>query len=142
VPALVLAVVVLAALAVAHTPWVRGVLAGWGIAAPVGSYTEHSFTSPAALTFAPRDGAVPVSFRVHNVEGATRSYEWTATVRPPGGAARPARSGRLTLADGAARTIATTVPVTCTGRRARVDLSIGGPHRTIGFWVDCPGRTS
>jgi hypothetical protein len=134
--------VVLAALAAAQTAWGRGVLSGWGIAAPSEPYTELAFTSPTTLPDAPRDGAVPVSFWVHNVEGASRSYEWTATVHVPGGASRPAASGRLTLADGASRTVTTTVPVACTGRRDRIDVSIGGPHRTIGFWVDCPRRAS
>jgi hypothetical protein len=53
-----------------------------------------------------------------------------------------AATGRLTLEDGAAGTVRARIPVTCAGERVRVDVSIGGPHRTVGVWVPCAGGGS
>jgi hypothetical protein len=88
-------------------------------------------------TPAVEDGAVALSVRVHNVEGARRTYAWTATVHGPGAAPQPAADGRLTLDDGATETLPVRVPVACTGERVRVDVAIGGPHRAVGVWVPC-----
>lgn len=75
---------------------------------------------------------VPVAIR--NEEGARRAYRWSATVD---GAA--AAAGRVALDDGAEARVAVRVPVACAGARSRVDVSIGGAHRTIGFWLPCDG---
>jgi hypothetical protein len=76
------------------------------------------------------------------VEGDARTYAWTATTRAEDGDPVRAATGRLTLEDGAARTVRARIPVTCAGERVRVDVSIGGPHRTVGVWVPCAGGAS
>ena len=80
-------------------------------------------------------------FWIRNAEGGERTYGWTATTREPGAEPVAAASGRVTLADGAERTVSARIPVTCAGSRVRVDVSIGGPHRTVGVWVPCGGTT-
>lgn len=92
-------------------------------------------------TPAVEDGAVTLPVRVHNVEGARRTYAWTATVHGPGAPARPAAEGRLTLDDGATEILPVRVPVACTGARVRVDVGIGGPHRAVGVWIPCGEAT-
>lgn len=114
-------------------------LADLGVAAPVEPYTEIAFATPDALPTG--DGELRVPFTVRNGEGAERAYTWTATTRPAGGTAVPVASGRLTLADGASTTVRARIPVTCAGTRTRVDVSLGGAHRTIGFWLACDGGT-
>jgi hypothetical protein len=116
------------------------VLADAGIAPPLEPYTELALAQPAVAPQV-RDGAVALPFWIHNAEGATRAYAWTATTRDPGGDPVTAASGRLTLGDGAERTVRARIPVTCAGSRVRVEVSIGGPHRTVGVWVPCDGTT-
>ena len=115
-------------------------LADVGIAPPSEPYTELALAQPSAAPQI-RDGAVALPFWIHNAEGVTRTYAWTATTRSPGGEPVTAASGRLTLEDGAERTVPARIPVTCAGSRVRVDVSIGGPHRTVGVWVPCEGTS-
>ena len=133
----VLAVLVLAGLAVAQTDPGRDLLRDWGVSTPSEPYTEIAFAQSDALPAAAPGGAVVVPFTVHNAEGAARDYRWTATTHGLGEAPAPAASGRLSLADGASTTVRASIPVACAGERMRVDISIGGPHRAIGFWVPC-----
>lgn len=114
-------------------------LADLGVAAPVEPYTEIAFATPDALPTS--DGVLRVPFTVRNGEGAARTYAWTATTRPAEGAATTVATGRLSLADGASATVRARIPVTCAGGRTRVDISLGGAHRTIGFWLACDGGT-
>ena len=115
-------------------------LADVGIAPPSEPYTELALAQPSAAPQI-RDGAVALPFWIHSAEGVTRTYAWTATTRSPGGEPVTAASGRLTLEDGAERTVPVRIPVTCAGSRVRVDVSIGGPHRTVGVWVPCEGTS-
>ena len=132
--------VVLAGLGVAQTGPGRDLLGGVGIDTPDEPYTELSLLQP-DVTPTVEDGAVALAVRVHNVEGARRTYAWTATVHGPGAAPQRAAAGRLTLDDGATETLPVRVPVACTGDRVRVDVAIGGPHRAVGVWVPCGAAT-
>jgi hypothetical protein len=76
---------------------------------------------------------------IHNAEGGPRTYAWTATTRVAGAAPVRATTGQVALGDGEERIVRTRIPVTCAGERVRVDVSIGGPHRTVGVWVPCEG---
>ena len=130
------AVLALGGLGLAQTDAGRDALADIGIATPSEPYTEVALARPDAT---PRieDGIVPLAVRVHNVEGARRTYEWTATVHGVNAIPQEATRGRLTLDEGASETLRVRVPVVCTGERVRVDVSIGGPHRAVGAWVPC-----
>ena len=138
-PAVVLAALALAGLGLAQTDPGRELLGDWGLSSPSEPYTELSFAQPDALPAAPTDGTVQAPFRIHNVEGGSRAYRWTATTRQEGGPAVAAASGRVTLAHGASTTVHARIPVTCAGERTRVDVSLGGAHRTIGLWLPCDG---
>lgn len=139
-PAVALAALALAGLGLAQTDPGRGLLGDWGLSSPSEPYTELAFAKPDALPTRASDGAVSVPVWLHNVEGGPRTYHWTATTRQDGGAdAIAAGSGLVTLADGASTTVRARIPVTCSGERTRVDVSLGGAHRTIGFWLACEG---
>lgn len=129
----------LAGLALAQTDPGRELLGDWGLSSPSEPYTELAFARPDVLPAAPTHGTVQAPFRIRNVEGGSRAYRWTATTREDGGPAAAAASGRVMLADGASTTVRARIPVTCAGERTRVDISLGGAHRTIGFWLHCGG---
>jgi hypothetical protein len=138
-PLLAVAAVALAGLGLAQTGAGRDALADIGIAPPSEPYTEIALARPDAT---PRidGGVVTLPVWIRNHEGGARAYAWTATTRVEGGG-RPVRAagGRVALEDGAEGTVRVRVPVTCAGERVRVDVSIGGPHRTVGVWVPCDG---
>jgi len=137
---LAVAAVALAGLGLAQTGPGRDALADLGIAPPSEPYTELALARPDAT---PRveGGVVALPVWIRNAEGGPRTYAWTATTRAEGGAPVRAATGRVALDDGADRTLRVRVPVTCAGDRVRVDVSIGGPHRTVGAWVPCEGTT-
>jgi hypothetical protein len=139
-PALAVAAVALAGLGLAQTDPGREALADLGVAAPSEPYTELALARPDAT---PRidDGVVALPVWIHNAEGGARTYTWAATTRAEGGAPLRAATGRVALEDDAERTVPVRVPVACAGDRVRVDVSIGGPHRTVGAWVPCEGTT-
>lgn len=136
VSVLAVAAVALAGLGLAQTDSGRSALGDWGISSPAEPYTEIAFANPDTLPTRPERGAVTVPVWLHNAEGGTRTYRWTATTRQEGAAAA-ATSGRVMLADGASTIVRTRIPVRCSGVRTRIDVSLGGAHRTIGFWLAC-----
>ena len=83
------------------------------------------------------NATVGFAFWVHNVEGSAHTYRWIATTQAPSRAPITAASGSLTLADGASQTVRLRIRVACTGGRSRVNVSLGGAHQTIGFWLPC-----
>lgn len=140
-PLAAVGILALAGLGAAQTGPGRDLLATWGVSAPAEPYTEIAFTQPSDLPRTPTDGVATVPFEVRNAEGAVQAYRWAATTRSGGGDPVRVAGGRLRLDDGAGVTVRARIPVTCGGERVRVDVSLGGDHRTIGFWT-CDGRTS
>jgi hypothetical protein len=102
-------------------------------------YTELSFSDPGALKSALErpNGNVQVSFGIHNVSYAPRSYQWSIQFVQAG--------KRQVKASGAARTpaqgrtgITRSVVAACIGGRLHVVVRLASPAESIGFWMTCP----
>jgi hypothetical protein len=135
------AVVALVGLGLSQTgpggSWLRSM----GIATPSEPYTELAFADPAAPATPEPPAHVRVRFWIHNAEGVSRTYRWTAITRTTGQAARLAGSGALALADGGAATIVARIPIICVDARVRVSVTLGMANQTIGYWQSCPVRS-
>ncbi len=131
------AVLVVVGLGVAQTSPGGRLLRALGISSPSEPYTEIAFVNPGGPWTRAANATVGFAFWVHNVEGSAHTYRWIATTQAPGRAPITAASGRLTLADGASNTVRLRIPVACTGGQSRVNVSLGGAHQTIGFWLPC-----
>jgi hypothetical protein len=102
-------------------------------------YTELAFNDPGALPSAvgKPNGTVKVSFGIHNVSYAARSYRWSIQTVQAGknrveasGAARTPAQGRT----GVTRSVA----AACAGGRLQVVVRLARPAESISFWVTCP----
>jgi hypothetical protein len=85
-----------------------------------------------------------MAFSVHNVGLGARAVHWIVTTHAPDRPPIVAASGHLNLSGGAARTVGLRVRVSCSARRLRVGVSLGGAGKTIGAWLACrpPGAAS
>lgn len=129
----------LAAIGVAQTAAGRSVLRSAGLAGSPPRYTELAFAAPMYLPekLPPKRVPIHAPFWVHNVEGASRTYHWTFTERDGTGRTVLAR-GSLTLASGARRRLNPQLHVACrVSKRARLELRLDSPPRSIGWWADC-----
>jgi hypothetical protein len=102
-------------------------------------YTELTFNEPGALPSALErpNGTVKVSFGIHNVSYAARSYQWSIHLVHAGknrvvasGAAQTPAQGRT----GVTRSVA----AACVGGRFQVVVRLASPAESISFWVTCP----
>ncbi|MGD0701323.1 MAG: hypothetical protein ABSA02_15740 [Trebonia sp.] len=102
-------------------------------------YTELAFNDPGALPSAleKTNGTVKVSFGIHNVSYAARSYQWSIQMVhdgknrvEAGGAAQTPAHGRT----GVTRSVA----AACVGGRLQVVVRLARPAESISFWVTCP----
>jgi hypothetical protein len=108
------------------------------------SYTELAFTNsdalPNALTSA--KGQVPVSFSIHNVSGASRTYQWSIAVTH-GGKSQVKAAGALGVPAQGKAMVAKSVTAACgTGPSLQVVVRLASPAESINFWVSCPSGTS
>jgi len=133
-------VLVLVGLGVAQTSPGGRLLHALGISSPSAPYTELAFVNPASPGTPVPGATVRFAFWVHNVEGSVHMSTWTATTQAPRRAPIVAASGRLTLANGASDTVALRIPTGCAGSQSRINVSLGGAHQTIGFWLSCPAH--
>jgi hypothetical protein len=127
-------------LGVAQTSPGGRLLHALGISSPSEPYTELAFVNPASPGTPAPDATVRLAFGVHNVEGSAHMSTWTATTQAPSRAPIIAASGRLTLANGASDTVDLRIPTGCAGAQSRINVSLGGAHQTIGFWLSCPAH--
>jgi hypothetical protein len=125
-------------LGVAQTSPGGRLLHALGISSPSEPYTELALVNPASPGTPAPGATVSFAFWVHNVEGSAHMYTWRATTQAPRRAPIVAASGHLTLANGASDTVALRIPTGCVGSQSRINVSLGGAHQTIGFFVRCP----
>jgi hypothetical protein len=127
---------------VAQTPAGHAALASAGLFSKPASYTALSFAAPQSLPEQLRSAheGVDASFVIRNSSGASRSYQWSITVRRDGHTRRVA-SGEVRVRAGSAATVASRVATSCTGGRLRVAVSLASPAESIDFWTACaPGK--
>jgi hypothetical protein len=109
-------------------------------------YTELAFNDPGALpsVLAKPNGTVKVSFGIHNVSYASRSYLWSIHMVQAGRNLLEASGAAQTPAHG--RTgVTRSVPAACAGGplrvaggRLQVVVRLARPAESISFWVTCP----
>ena len=133
------AIVVLAAV-LAQTAAGKSVLRDAGLLGSPQGYTELEFVEPAKLPaqLTPGTQRVRVPVRIHNVEATARTYRWSV-VAIDGGQTERLAGARQDLAKGQSRYLDPRVPLTCSGRRVRVEVRLADPAQSIGFWVKCNG---
>jgi hypothetical protein len=81
--------------------------------------------------------AVDLSFGIHNVSGASRSYQWSV-VLAASGKSRVAAAGTAAVPGQGRVTIARPVAVTCSGTRLQVQVRLASPAESVHFWITCP----
>jgi hypothetical protein len=102
-------------------------------------YTELTFSEPGALpsVLQKSGGNVKVSFGIHNVSGAPRSYQWSIVFVHAGKSQVKASGAARTLAQG--RTAVTrSLAAVCVGGRLQVVVRLASPVESISFWMTCP----
>lgn len=130
----------LAAVGLAQSSSGRTVLRKAGLAESARPYTELYFANPRHIPLevikqSPRQR---VSFVIRNQEHRRQTYRWTIGTK----GSPPEASGTVDLYVGHWATIARTVPVDCTGKRAYEQVSLLGRGETIGYWLSCRSLTS
>ena len=138
-PLLSVVAAVLACVGLAQTQPGHVLLRDTGLYETPAVYTELAFNDPGALPNALEkpNGTVKVSFGIHNVSYAARSYRWSIRlvqacknrVEASGAAQTPAQ-GRA----GVTRSVA----AACVGGRLQVVVRLASPAESISFWVTCP----
>jgi hypothetical protein len=138
-PLMLLAVIALVCVSLAQTPQGHTALAAAGIYEEPATYTELAFTTPGAMPDALplATASVKVSFGIHNVSGAPRSYDWSIVAVDSGVSKVKASGTVLTAAQGRASVTRSVVPG-CTGGRVQVVVRLASPAQSINFWMTCP----
>ena len=137
----VLALVLLGA-SLAQTGTGHALLQDTGLYEAPPSFTELAFTAPANLPAQLKSAHAPigVSFSIHNVSGASRTYDWSiALVRSSQSHVKA--SGVATVPPQGRATVAKTVAMSCVGGRLQIVVRLASPAESIDFWVTCPLQT-
>ena len=136
---MILGALALLGLGVAQTGPGHTVLADAGLYQRPAGYTELTFTSPGTLpsSLAKAKSSIDVSFDIHNVSGAARSYQWSV-VLAGGGQSRVSAAGTAAVPDQGRVTVTRPVAATCSGTRLQVLVRLASPAESIHFWVTCP----
>jgi hypothetical protein len=102
-------------------------------------YTELSFSDPGALPSALEKpiGNVKVSFGIHNVSYASRSYQWSILFVHAGRSRVKASGAAQTPAQGRTE-VTRSVVAACVGGRLQVVVRLASPAQSISFWMTCP----
>ena len=102
-------------------------------------YTALAFNDPGALPSALEkpNGTVEVSFGIHNVSYAARSYQWSIQLVHAGKNRVEASGTAHTPAQGSTG-VARLVAAACVGGRLQVVVRLASPAESISFWVTCP----
>ena len=110
-----------------------------GLYEPPASYTELTFTTPGDLpsTLPSSNSPIDVSFNIHNVSGAARSYQWSVVLTKTSQSHVKA-SGTVTAPAQGRVTVAKSVAMACVGGRLQVLVRLASPAESVDFWVTCP----
>ena len=138
---LLLVVVVMLSAGLAQTKQGHVLLQDAGLYEAPTTYTELAFTRPGNLPsqLSSSNAPIGVSFTIHNVSGAARTYRWSiALVRAGQGHVKAA--GVITEAAQGRSTVARTVLMTCVGGRLQVVVRLASPAESINFWATCPAQ--
>jgi hypothetical protein len=140
--ALVLLALVVLCASLAQTGTGHALLQDAGLYEAPPTYTELTFTSPENLPtqLNSKHAAVGVSFSIHNVSGASRTYNWSITL--VGSAhSHVGASGAATVPAQGRAIVARTVAVACAAGRLQVVVRLASPPESIDFWATCPLET-
>jgi hypothetical protein len=134
------AAMVLAAIGLAQTASGRTFLRDSGLEGGDERYTELAFAHPTKVpewldSYRPK---LDLPVALHNAEGESRTYHWTATVRH-GDRTKVLDRGTVTLAADGRATIEPKVEFSCRSGRVRVDIAVDHPKQAVGAWMRCPG---
>ena len=102
------------------------------------SYTELAFTAPGNLPAKLNSEHTPieVSFSIHNVSGASRTYGWSIALIHSG-RSHVGASGVATVAAQGRATVAQTVAMSCAGGRLQIVVRLANPAESIDYWATC-----
>jgi hypothetical protein len=138
-PPLLLVAAVLACVGLAQTQQGHVLLRNVGLYETPAAYTELTFSDPGALPSALEkpSGSVRVSFGIHNVSEASRSYQWSIAFARAGKTTVKASGVAVTPAQGRSG-ITRSVVASCVGGRLQVIVRLASPAESINFWMTCP----
>ena len=138
-PLIFLVAAVLACVSLAQTQQGHVLLRNVGLYETPAAYTELTFSDPGALPSALEkpSSSVKVSFGIHNVSDASRSYQWSIAFAHAGKNQVKASGVAVTAAQG--RTgVTRSLVAACVGGRLQVVVRLASPAESISFWMTCP----
>jgi hypothetical protein len=138
-----LAVAILACVGLAQTQQGHVVLSDVGLYETPAANTALAFSEPGALPSALEkpNGAVKVSFGIHNASDDPRSYQWSVVFVRLGETQVKASGSVLTPAQG--QTVVTrSLAAACVGGRLQVVVRLASPAESISFWMSCPAAAT
>jgi hypothetical protein len=135
---LVLVVLIVVGVSLSQTAKGHSLLQHAGLYGAPASYTELSFTAPENLPSKLNSARtrIDVSFRIHNVSGASGTYHWSITLVHSGQALEQI-TGVTTAPSQGQATVAKTVLTSCVGGRLQVIVRLVAPSESIDFWTTC-----
>jgi hypothetical protein len=130
---------VLLCVGLAQTSQGHVLLSDAGLYEPPASYTELTFTTPGDLpsTLPSSNSPIDVSFSIHNVSGAARSYQWSVVLTKTSQSHVKA-SGTVTAPAQGRVTVTKSVAMACVEGRLQVLVRLASPAESVDFWVTCP----
>jgi hypothetical protein len=142
-PLLLLVAVVLCCAGLAQTLQGHVLLRDAGLYETPATYTELAFSQPGALPGAlvKPSTKLTVSFGIHNVSDAPRSYQWSIALVHRGKSQIKASGAVQAPAQGRA-TVTRPVVAVCVGGRLEVIVRLASPDESISFWMTCPPAAS
>lgn len=102
-------------------------------------YTELAFSEPNALPSVLKrpTASVKVSFVIHNVSNASRSYQWSIVLVHAGKDQVRASGAVQTPAQGQVE-VTRSVVASCIGGKLQATARLANPAESISFWMTCP----
>jgi hypothetical protein len=142
-PLLSVVAVVLICVSLAQTQPGHVLLRDTGLYETPAVYTELMFSEPEALPSALEkpSGNVKVSFGIHNVSDASRSYQWSI-VFVHAGKSQVKASGVVQTPPQGLIGITRSLVTACVGGRLQVVVRLANPAESISFWMTCPSAAA
>jgi hypothetical protein len=136
---LLLIAIVLCCTGLAQTSQGHVLLRDAGLYETPATYTELAFSDPQALpsSLVKPSGNVTVSFGIHNVSDAPRSYDWSI-VLAHSGKSQVQASGTVLTSPYGRTTVTKSVVAECVGGQLQVVVRLASPAESISFWMTCP----
>ena len=130
---------VLICVGAAQTQPGHAVLKAVGLYETPASYTELAFAQPGELpqTLTKANSNISVSFSIHNVSSAGRSYQWSIALERAG-KTQVKTTGTLESPAQGQTVITRSLDVSCPSGRVQVVVKLASPAQSIGFWLTCP----